>query len=208
MQSLMAITGVDRQPVPNASQFNALFMVCFHLFGAVIIFTLFVTTIIENFSKRTGSALLTTEQMCVHLHVQSPPLMADAAYSSQWVDLQRTISQQTPAKRPKRRPSGGLKSWCFDRATQKHGWWSKGMTVLYFLHLVVLMSQSFDNGQRGSEGEFARSESLCLEALPLSSPELILRAPRLRIYRFPLNLCRRSRRTVLFVPRRSSPLVR
>lgn len=81
----------------------------------------------------------------------------------QWVDLKKTIYRQAPAKRPKvsllvplwlsspgltchpspspgfqTRPESGFKAWCFDRAAQKHGWWTKGMTVLYVAHIVIL----------------------------------------------------------------------
>lgn len=85
MASIMNITGLDTQPRTNASPWNALFMVFYNLFGAVIILTLFVSIIIQNFSTRSGAALLTTEQR-------------------QWVDLKKTISRQAPAKRPKVSP--------------------------------------------------------------------------------------------------------
>lgn len=62
MASLMNITSLDQQPSINASQWNAVFMVFYNLFGAIIILTIFVSLIIQNFSTRSGAALLTTEQ--------------------------------------------------------------------------------------------------------------------------------------------------
>src|SRR5258708_5959633 len=77
--------------------------------------------IIANFSTRSGVALLTAEQR-------------------QCVGLQKLVKRQRPSKRPKVRPRSPFRSWCFDRATYKHGWWSRMMTMLYVAHIGVLMS--------------------------------------------------------------------
>jgi hypothetical protein len=42
MASLMNINGMDLQPQTNVSQWNAIFMVIFNLFGAVITLALFL----------------------------------------------------------------------------------------------------------------------------------------------------------------------
>ncbi|GAA5915927.1 hypothetical protein JCM5296_002066 [Sporobolomyces johnsonii] len=123
MESVMQIVGLDQQPQQNASQFNSLFFVLYNLIGAVFILTLFVSVIIDNFHRHSAVSLLTTEQR-------------------QWVDLRRLISRQRPAKRPKRRPTSAFRSWCFDRAVHKHGWWSRGLTGLYLLNIIVLMTQA------------------------------------------------------------------
>jgi hypothetical protein len=57
----------------------------------------------------------------------------------EWIDLQKMIKRAMPAKRPRIKPTGSIRSWCFDRATQKHGWSSRAMTILIFLHVFVLM---------------------------------------------------------------------
>ncbi|GAA6027992.1 hypothetical protein JCM8097_001819 [Rhodosporidiobolus ruineniae] len=123
METVMQITGLDRQPQENASQWNALFFVIYNLVGAVFILTLFVSLIIQNFAERTSTSLLTAEQR-------------------QWLDLRRYIARQRPAKRPKHRPTSGFRAWCFDRAVSKHGWWSRSVTALYCLNILVLMTQA------------------------------------------------------------------
>ncbi|GAA6002036.1 hypothetical protein JCM10207_003048 [Rhodosporidiobolus poonsookiae] len=123
MESVMQITGQDRQPQTNASQWNALFFIGYNLIGATFILTLFVSLIILNFAERTSTSLLTTEQR-------------------QWLDLRRYISSQQPARRPKHRPTSAFRSWCFDRAVHKRGWWSRGVTGLYLVNIVVLMTQA------------------------------------------------------------------
>ncbi|KAI0740154.1 Ion transport protein-domain-containing protein [Earliella scabrosa] len=117
-------TGKDQQPQTNASLGNSIFFLIYNLMGGVVIFTLFVSIIIGNFTSKTGSALLTQPQR-------------------EWIDLQKLIKRQRPSKRPKKRPTWRVRQWCYDRAVHKHGWWSRMMTVLYTLHVIGLMTQSF-----------------------------------------------------------------
>ncbi|OCF72967.1 high-affinity cell membrane calcium channel [Kwoniella mangroviensis CBS 8886] len=124
MASLMNIVGRDEQPQNMASQWNAIFMLIFNLFGGVIILTLFVSIIIQNFSTRSGNALLTTEQR-------------------QWVDLSKFIKAQTPSQLPKGRPTLPFRAWCYDRATTKDGFWAVSFTWIYYLHILLLMMQDF-----------------------------------------------------------------
>ncbi|WWC70741.1 uncharacterized protein I206_104692 [Kwoniella pini CBS 10737] len=126
MASLMNIVGRGYQPQNMASQWNAIYMVIFNLFGGVIILTLFVSIIIQNFSTRSGNALLTTEQR-------------------QWVDLSKFIKAQTPSQLPKGRPTLPLRAWCYDRATTKDGFWAVSFTWIYYLHILLLMMQDFSD---------------------------------------------------------------
>jgi hypothetical protein len=120
MSTAMNIVGINQQPSVNNEQWNSLFFVIFNLMGAVIILTIFLSIIIENFSIRSGTALLTSEQ-------------------NQWVDLAKFIRQQTPSQLPQSRPQFGFRSWCYDRAVDKRGYWTRGYTALYFLHGILLM---------------------------------------------------------------------
>ncbi|KAH6905112.1 high-affinity cell membrane calcium channel [Coprinopsis sp. MPI-PUGE-AT-0042] len=128
MWVVASLTGKNEQPRTNASQYNSIFFVIYNLLGGVVILTLFVSIIIGNFSSRTGTAFLTTAQR-------------------EWIDLKKLFYRQKPSKRPKRRPVNGFQAWCFDRAVQKHGWWSRTFTVLFFVHIIVLMTQAFSTDQ-------------------------------------------------------------
>lgn len=77
--------------------------------------------IIANFSLQTGSAFVTQAQR-------------------EWIDLQKLIKRLKPSKRPKIRPTFPVRAWCYDRAIHKHGWWSRMMTLLFLVQIVVLMS--------------------------------------------------------------------
>lgn len=76
--------------------------------------------IIGNFSSRTGSALVTQAQR-------------------EWIDLEKLIKRLKPSKRPKIRPSSPIRAWCYDRAIHKHGVWSRMMTILFVVQIIVLM---------------------------------------------------------------------
>lgn len=136
--SAVGITGPDQQSATNASPANALYFLVFNLMGAVVILTVFlrytvcisgkrsvtelcVSIIIGNFSRRTGTADLTQEQ-------------------KDWINLRKLLLRQKPSKRPKERPTQAFRSWCYDRAIDKKGWWSQGMTCLFVVHIAVLMS--------------------------------------------------------------------
>ncbi|KAF7334437.1 hypothetical protein MVEN_02273100 [Mycena venus] len=124
MDIATSITGDNSQPQTNAAQINAIFFLVYNLLGAVVILTLFVSIIIGNFSSKTGSAFLTAPQR-------------------EWIDLQKLFKRQRPSKRPRTRPTWSVRSWCYDRAVNKNGWWSRGMSVVFIVHIIVLMTQTF-----------------------------------------------------------------
>lgn len=126
MSSAMSITGRNQQLQQDAAQYNGIFFVAYILLGSIVIGALYITIILEGFNERSGASLLTTEQR-------------------QWLDLRKLLVRQRPSKRPTQRPSGPFRSWCYDRAIAKRGWWARGMSVLYILHITILMTQA--NGQ-------------------------------------------------------------
>nr|GAT59750.1 predicted protein [Mycena chlorophos] len=124
MNVATSITGTNQQPQTNNMQINSIFFLIYNLLGAVVILTLFVSIIIGNFSSKTGTAFLTAAQR-------------------EWIDLQKLFKRQRPSKRPRARPTWGPRAWCYDRAVNKDGWWAQGMSVVFVLHILTLMSQTF-----------------------------------------------------------------
>lgn len=149
MLTTMSIAGRDRQLQPGKSPVNALFVVLYNLVGAIIVLTLFVSVIIENFRSLSGTAYLTTEQR-------------------QWIDLKRLIARQRPAKRPVRRPSLQFRRWCFDRSVRKDGWFNRIFTLVYALNAIVLMTDAYGQPYYA---DFTRCAS-CFTALLLPSPAI------------------------------------
>ncbi|PCH34579.1 hypothetical protein WOLCODRAFT_106220 [Wolfiporia cocos MD-104 SS10] len=123
MTAGVSLVGPGLQPQMNASQWNSIFFLIYNLLGGVIILTLFISIIIGNFMSKTGTAFLTQPQR-------------------EWIDLQKLIKRQRPSKRPEERPTWSIRAWCYDRAVHKHGWWHRMMTILFTLHVLVLMTQT------------------------------------------------------------------
>lgn len=57
----------------------------------------------------------------------------------EWIDLQKLIKRLKPSKRPKVKPTSPIRAWCYDRAIHKHGWWTRMMTLLFLVQIIVLM---------------------------------------------------------------------
>ncbi|CAG8488519.1 6193_t:CDS:10 [Ambispora gerdemannii] len=126
MTSVMAISGRDLSPVQDHSKWNALFFMIFNMAGAVFVLTLFISVIIENFKRRSGSAFLTSDQ-------------------KRWIDLKKLLKQTRPSKRPKVRPQNYIRAFCYDLVIEKKGWLSRFMTIVYILHILNLMTEYQDS---------------------------------------------------------------
>ncbi|KAA8897863.1 Ion transport protein-domain-containing protein [Sphaerosporella brunnea] len=102
----LQIVGKGMQPQPFHSQGNAVFFLAFNLLGAVFVLTLFVSVFMRNYTEQTGVAFLTADQRT-------------------WLELRKLLRQVTPSKRPSTMPDSKWESWCYQRATHKHGYWQR-----------------------------------------------------------------------------------
>ncbi|KAN0062969.1 calcium channel protein [Thecaphora frezii] len=124
MSTAMSVAGKDQQLQNDNRQVNALFFLIYNLIGSTTVLTLFVAVIIENFQQFSGAAFQTAEQR-------------------QWIDLKKLILRQKPSRRPKVKPSSAVRAWCYERAVQKNGWWTRALTFLYIVNIIVLMTQQY-----------------------------------------------------------------
>ncbi|KAG9307249.1 hypothetical protein G9A89_017077 [Geosiphon pyriformis] len=122
MTSVMKINGRDQKPQRDVAKWNSLFFIIFNMAGAVFVLTLFISVIIENYQRRSGSAFLTADQ-------------------KRWIDLKKLLKQSNPSKRPKIRPQNPVRAFCYDQVIQKRGWFSRFMTIVYILHILNLMAE-------------------------------------------------------------------
>ncbi|KAH0603703.1 uncharacterized protein H6S33_007362 [Morchella sextelata] len=120
MFNAQSIVGRGQQPQPFASDVNSIFFLAFNLLGAVFVLTLFVSVFMRNYTEQTGVAFLTSEQRS-------------------WLELRKLLRQIRPSKRPNKGSSSSWKNWCYDRATHKHGWWQRALTVVLIFHAVLLL---------------------------------------------------------------------
>jgi voltage-dependent calcium channel len=124
LNTAMAIVGLDQNPRIDASPLNAIFFVAFNLLGAVFVLTLFISVIITNYTKRSGVAYMTADQRS-------------------WNELKKVLLQLRPSRRPAERPDQSWRAWCYDRAISKHGYWTRLITVLYTVHIILLMLEIY-----------------------------------------------------------------
>ncbi len=128
MWSAMGIGGVGKQFQPFASQGNAIFFVIFNLLASVFVLTLFVSVFMRNYTEQTGVAFLTADQRS-------------------WLELRKLLRQISPSKRPSNKSESGWRSWCYKIAIKKHGKWQRFLTIILFLHLVILCLETYPESQ-------------------------------------------------------------
>lgn len=86
--------------------------------------TLFVSVFMRNYTEQTGVAFLTADQRT-------------------WLELRKLLRQVTPSKRPNLHPESKVRTWCYQRAAHKHGYWQRGFTVLLVGHLFLLLLEQY-----------------------------------------------------------------
>ncbi|PWY83064.1 calcium channel subunit Cch1 [Aspergillus sclerotioniger CBS 115572] len=122
--SAMSITGVGMQPQDYVAPENGLFFIVFNLLGAVFVLTLFVSVFMRNYTEETGVAYLTAEQRS-------------------WLELRKLLRQISPSKRSLDKKSRQWKMWCYRVAVKKHGPWSRCVTLVLTLHLLLLVLEYY-----------------------------------------------------------------
>ena len=137
LASVLNINGIDNNPQMNASQWNGIALVVFMLLGSILMGSLFIrcvwsflrvieslsnhllcSVLITAYSKRNGTYDLTTSQ-------------------EDWRALRAFLQRQTPSTQRVHRD--GFRGWCAARAIEKKGWWANCTTVLYLIHVIVLL---------------------------------------------------------------------
>ncbi|CAG8581619.1 28361_t:CDS:10 [Gigaspora margarita] len=124
MFNVMAITGYNNQPQPNAAKWNAVYWLVFNLVGTVFVLTLFISVIILSFQSKSGVAYLTQEQV-------------------RWLNLEKLLRQIKPSKLPKVKPNNPFRAFCYDYAVEKRGTLYNIMTGFYVFHIILLMTEFF-----------------------------------------------------------------
>jgi hypothetical protein len=119
----MRVVGKDQSTVQDASQLWGIFFMVYNLAGSVFVISLFLGVVIENFTKRNGTAYLTSDQR-------------------RWLDLKKLLNQFRPAKRPKTMPSNYIRKLCFNLTVEKRGRFYKFMTVIISLNILFLCTDT------------------------------------------------------------------
>lgn len=124
LMQAMSSTGEGTPPELFASPFNGVFVILFNNVSIVFILTLFVSVIIDNYSRVTGRAYLTKSQI-------------------QWYQVKKFLKQVRPSKRKDVSSLSGIKKICYNLAVEKHNVWWQIMSTCLFLHVVALLLETF-----------------------------------------------------------------
>ncbi|KAL9584966.1 MAG: hypothetical protein Q9203_004448, partial [Teloschistes exilis] len=120
MWSAMSASGRGNQPQPYQSQGNAIFFIVFNLLGAVFVLTLFVSVFMRNYTEQTGVAFFTADQRT-------------------WLELRKLLRQIAPSKRPSTKTASKWRGRAYRIAVKKRGKWSRFITFVLTLHLILLV---------------------------------------------------------------------
>lgn len=129
LQRAMGLAGKDLNSVRDSSQWTGgVFFMVYNLVGSVMVISLFVGIVLENFARRSGTAYLTAEQR-------------------RWLDLKKQLKRMRPPKRPKRLPTTELRKWCYRRVVNKKGHFYQWMKVVIVLNILFLCTEFYHDDQ-------------------------------------------------------------
>ncbi|SCU88959.1 LAME_0E01750g1_1 [Lachancea meyersii CBS 8951] len=125
----MASTGVGTVPEPFATTTNGLFFVLFNFLSMVFILTLFVSFIIRNHARTTGSAFLTIEE-------------------KSWLEVKRLLSQARPEPSPEILSMGSVRLFIYRLAVEKSFfWYALFLQLMLYVHILTLLVYTYqENG--------------------------------------------------------------
>ncbi|ODQ66645.1 hypothetical protein NADFUDRAFT_22699 [Nadsonia fulvescens var. elongata DSM 6958] len=136
LDSVMSITGLSTNKRENFNKLNAVFVMLYNFLGMVFIITLFISVIIKNYAKTTGSAFLTTEQ-------------------KSWREIKKLLKKVKPTVQPTGLRPGSFKERCYNFTVKRNTSWSFFLTILLFV-LAILLSVEYypepESATRAREG--------------------------------------------------------
>ncbi|RLV90787.1 Calcium-channel protein CCH1 [Spathaspora sp. JA1] len=120
LYNLMGSTGVGTPPSKDASPFNGFFIVLFNIMSTVFILTLFVSVIISNYSRTTGRAYMTTDQIA-------------------WYQVKKVLVQTRPSKRRNLNQLSLFRRFCYRMTVEKSPTWTRIINTVFFFHVLSLL---------------------------------------------------------------------
>lgn len=137
LTNVMALTGRGTPPEPFALPWNGIFVMSFNFILTVFILTLFISVIILNYSKVTGRAYMTVDQIS-------------------WYQVVKILKQVRPLKR-QRNPENlsPIRRLCYRLTVEKElVYWTHFLNLVLFLHVLCLLLEHFPSETFSSVNEF------------------------------------------------------
>lgn len=126
--NVMQSTGEGTPQVMFYNVFNGAFIILFNFLSVVFILTLFVSVIIDNYSKVTGRGYLTEAQI-------------------QWYHVKRFLLQVKPSKRKNPEALDGIRKFCYNMTVGKNKVWNSILNVMICLHVLLLLCETFPGNE-------------------------------------------------------------
>ena len=124
LENMVNSTGVGTPMRLFASPENALFVVIFIFIGIVFTLTLFISVIITNYARLSGSAFLTLQQ-------------------TSWNEVRKLLSQAQPRKRPVRANLGPFRQFCFQFAVEKSQAIIALLQFFTWIHILAILLEMY-----------------------------------------------------------------
>lgn len=135
LTNLMNSTGVGTPASPFASAGNATFLVLFNFLSMVFILNLFVSFIINNHAKTTGSAYYTTEE-------------------KSWLEAKKLLSQAKPRSIPSLIELSNPRRFFYQLAVEKNNFfYAFTLQLVLYLHIIMLLCRTYRKPTLGIQFE-------------------------------------------------------
>lgn len=121
---VMKSTGIGTPQEDFASPFNGFFVVLFNFTSIVFILTLFVSVIISNYSKTTGRAYMTKDQIS-------------------WYQVKKFLVQVRPSKRKDFDLLSLFQKFCYTMTVERNTYWHETLNFVLFMHVLALLLECY-----------------------------------------------------------------
>ncbi|KAK9474675.1 Ion transport protein-domain-containing protein [Dipodascopsis tothii] len=119
LQSAQDVVGVGLNPQFNYSIINGVYVYVFNFTASVLISTFFVAVIMQNYTKKTGKAFLTSDQRA-------------------FMEMRKMLATVNPSRRRARRPAAPFAAWCYDQTMDRTSRWNRLTLWVLFGNIVLL----------------------------------------------------------------------
>lgn len=124
LADVMKSTGVGTVPEKNATPFNGFFVVLFNFISTIFILTLFISVIISNYSRTTGRAYMTTDQIS-------------------WYQIKKILVQVRPSKRKDYYLLSYFRRFCYKMTVERNPIWHRILNCFLAFHALALLLECF-----------------------------------------------------------------
>ncbi|CCH41454.1 Calcium-channel protein CCH1 [Wickerhamomyces ciferrii] len=100
------------------------FIIAFNFLGIIFVLALFVSVIISNYSKTTGSAFMTLQQ-------------------KSWTEVKKLLSQNHPRKRPEMKNLNGFRTFCFKYSVERNKYVETFLHIILWTHILAILLEMY-----------------------------------------------------------------